>query len=431
MIQVCYHNTATCLFIISLLYTDVGVPRKYSANSRSELAELERAVNALRAHGGGDCPELGMTGILNALNLSNPLSNVIVLTDASPKDGDRKDEVLRAAYEKETSIHFFLSRTGCGNFTPYLDVARETFGVVVNQIDEFEAFSEFASRVRGRFTRSLLDDGNDKQKRGLEVPKTCVDFSVSVFTRSVDILFSSVSNGTVITITAPIETEYYTIEARGTIATYTLTDPLPLTYTICSDSAFEHSISTTSDLDFFVEYDVNTSRTLLPTPGDHIYCFKILILLVIICAGTPVKVIISSSKIDEISTEGVFLDLVMRDGVVSCNAMSHCGSLLSGVIIVPSEPFRYQLRGFDSKGNSFTETEEVRLEPEVETCDEPTPTSTSPTASPTPGFVDCPCLNGGRCVTFEQFGRTRIVCRCQEGYSGSQCQDSKFITMKR
>ena len=74
---------------------------------------------------------------------------------------------------------------------------------------------------------------------------------------------------------------------------------------------------------------------------------------------------------------------------------------------------------------------EVRLEPEVEVCAKPTPTSTTtiPTASPTPGFVDCPCLNGGRCVTFTQFGRTRVVCRCQEGYSGSQCQESKFITI--
>ena len=117
---------------------------------------------------------------------------------------------------------------------------------------------------------------------------------------------------------------------------------------------------------------------------------------------------------------------------MSSNALSHCGGLLAGVIIVPSKPFRYQLnRGYDSKGNGFTETKEARLEPEIEICAKPTPTSTTttPTACPTPGFVDCPCLNGGRCITFTQFGRTRVVCRCQEGYSGSQCQESKFITI--
>ena len=259
------------LFIISLLYTDVGVPRKYSANSLSELTALEQAVNALRANGGGDCPELGMTGILNALSLSNPLSNVIVLTDASPKDGDRRDEVIRAAFEKETSIHFFLSRTGCGNFTPYLDVARETFGIVVNEISAFEAFSEFAARVGGRFTRSLLDDGSDRKKR--QALENCIDFSVSVFTKSVDILFSSISSGTVITITPPVGS-VDRIEALGTIATYSKTDPPAGLHKICSASTFEHSISTTSNLDFFIEYEVNASRIPLPTPGNHIKLLK-------------------------------------------------------------------------------------------------------------------------------------------------------------
>ena len=178
---------------------------------------------------------------------------------------------------------------------------------------------------------------------------------------------------------------------------------------------------------------MNTSRTLVPTPGSHIYCFKYFIFLAITCAGTPVKVLIISSKIDEISTEGVSLDLLLRDEIVSCNALSHCGSLLAGVIIVPRESFRYQLRGYDSKGNSFTETKEARLEFKVAICAKliatPTSTTTTPTVSPTPGFVDCPCLNGGKCVTFTQFSCTCIVCRCQEGYSGSQCQESKFITI--
>ena len=58
-------------------------------------------------HGGADCPGLGMIGILNSLSLANPLSNVILLTDASPKDLDKKDEVIGKAIRKENSIHFF------------------------------------------------------------------------------------------------------------------------------------------------------------------------------------------------------------------------------------------------------------------------------------------------------------------------------------
>ena len=258
------------------MYTEVGVPRKYSANNLSELIELEQTVNALHAHDGGDCPELGMTGILNALNLSNPQSNVIVLTDASPKDGDKKDLVIRAAYEKETSIHFLLSRTGCGNFTPYLDVARETYGVVVNQIVDFEAFATFVARAKERYTIEYDDSTNIIRRGALE---NCVKFSVSVFTKSIDILFSSVVTRFKVTIITP-SGSLVEVLALGTIAKYSKKDPAAGIYKICSRSTFKHSISTTSDLDFFVEYDVNTSRTLLPTPGNHIV-FTILILLVI------------------------------------------------------------------------------------------------------------------------------------------------------
>ena len=58
-------------------------------------------------HGSADCPEFGIIGILNTLSLANPLSNVIVLTDASPKDLDKKDEVIDKAIRKENFIHFF------------------------------------------------------------------------------------------------------------------------------------------------------------------------------------------------------------------------------------------------------------------------------------------------------------------------------------
>ena len=257
-------NIAICLlYIVILLYTEVGVPRKYAANNLTELAELEQAVNALRAHGGGDCPELGMTGILNALSLANPVSNVIVLTDASPKDEDRKEEIIREAINKENSIHFFLSRAGCGNFTPYLDVARETYGIIVNRIDDFESFVEFADKV-GRFTTELLGGSSGKKKR--QASENCVNFTASVFTKSIDILFSSVTSGSVITVNTP-EGLVDRIEPRGTIATYTKQDPPPGVYKICSTTTFEYSLSTKSDLDFFVEYDVNVSRTSLPTPG--------------------------------------------------------------------------------------------------------------------------------------------------------------------
>ena len=239
------------------------MPKKYASNNLNELAELEQAVDALRAGGGGDCPELGMTGILNALSLANPISNVIVLTDASPKDEDRKEEVINEAIKKENSIHFFLSRSGCGNFTPYLDVANETYGIVVNQINDFEAFVEFADQV-GRFTLEPSVDGSSKRKR--QTSEHCVNVAASMFTTSINILISFISSTSSITITNPMGSTD-TIEERGAIVTYSVEDPLTGDYEICSTTPFEYSLSTTSDLDFFIEYYVDSSRTSLPTPG--------------------------------------------------------------------------------------------------------------------------------------------------------------------
>ena len=253
------------------IYAGVGIPQKYVINNLTELAELKQAVNALNAFDGGDCPELGMTGILNALSLTNSFSNVILLTDASLKDKDKKEEVISEAVRKENFIHFFLSCDGCGDFTPYLDVARETYGIVVNYIDDFEAFVEFADKV-GRFTTEILDDDDDSGKRKRQTSEYCVNFTASVFTKSIDILFSFSSTKSAITITNSMGSTNR-IEARRTIVTYNKENPLAGVYIMCSAILFKYSSSTKSDLDFFVEYHVNTSRTSLPTPGMLSSCF--------------------------------------------------------------------------------------------------------------------------------------------------------------
>ena len=235
----------------------VGVPQIYSATSVAELTALEAAVNAIRAFGGGDCPELGMTGILNALSLANPDSNVIVLTDASPKDVERKDEVIAKATELRNSIHFFLSRDGCGDFSPYMEVAEATFGVVVNRIDDFEAFVEFADKV-GRF---FFGDDGDKRKRDGS-SEHCITFSTSLFTTSINILFTSVTHQIDVTSPSGLKTM---IATSGSIATYSNDEPEIGEYTVCSVGRFNHAISLSSTLDFFVEHFGRSFG--IPVPG--------------------------------------------------------------------------------------------------------------------------------------------------------------------
>ena len=202
-----------------------------------------------------------MTGILNALALVNPDSNVIVLTDASPKDVAKKQQVIDKANEVRNSIHFFLARSGCGDFSPYLEVADETEGIVVNQISDFEAFAEFADRV-GRFT---LENSGSKRKRQTE---NCIMFTLSIFSQSATVLFSS--SNIDITITSPLGV-VDRVTSTGTIATYSIDSPEAGDYTVCSATVFEYSLALITNLDFFVEYvDVNGSSTSMPPAGNWV-----------------------------------------------------------------------------------------------------------------------------------------------------------------
>ena len=75
----------------------------------SDAEEVIEAVNNLIASGGGDCPELGMTGLYQALLLCLPESIIYYFSDADVKDVWRKNEVESLAKEKKVKINFILT----------------------------------------------------------------------------------------------------------------------------------------------------------------------------------------------------------------------------------------------------------------------------------------------------------------------------------
>ena len=67
------------------------------------------AVNNLTASGGGDCPELGMTGVYQALLHCPPETIIYYFSDADVKDEHREREVMSLAKEKKVKINLILS----------------------------------------------------------------------------------------------------------------------------------------------------------------------------------------------------------------------------------------------------------------------------------------------------------------------------------
>ena len=84
------------------------------AMDETQAAAFVDAINDLRAHGGGDCPEYAFTGMLEAL-YEDPEwgSPMYVFTDADPKDAteDRIEEVkaLARADVYGVTINFLLT----------------------------------------------------------------------------------------------------------------------------------------------------------------------------------------------------------------------------------------------------------------------------------------------------------------------------------
>ena len=121
-----------------------------------------------------------MEGILRAINESGEDSNIIVLTDASCKDCEKRHEVVDRANRKNVKIHFFFSGDGCwlDNFPHYTYVQQRTEGINVTSIESFKSLARFISKLR--------QDGSPTRKRSVQsidfAVKKCQTFNVSIFT---------------------------------------------------------------------------------------------------------------------------------------------------------------------------------------------------------------------------------------------------------
>jgi uncharacterized repeat protein (TIGR01451 family) len=65
---------------------------------------IKAAIRALRATGGGDCPELAYTGMLQAMGAMDPGGHLFVFTDASARDASLAGEVVSLALATRTQI---------------------------------------------------------------------------------------------------------------------------------------------------------------------------------------------------------------------------------------------------------------------------------------------------------------------------------------
>ena len=225
--------------------------RAYYSESLNELNELKADVEAIMAYGGGDCPEQGMEGILRALDLSNDSSHVIVLTDASCKDCNKKDQVISTAKNQNIKIHFFFSGPGCkGNdFPDYKDIQHFTGGVSVSTIESFNSLTLFITELEKeesqRSIRSIDSTLSSSYK--------CQTFDISVFTIKLELIINQ--NSTFAKIYDPLGYNVKSQHISDELSGYISNEPRNGSWRICTvDETSRFTITRRDILDFYVDY---------------------------------------------------------------------------------------------------------------------------------------------------------------------------------
>ncbi|CAB3232091.1 unnamed protein product [Arctia plantaginis] len=93
-------------------------------------------IHRVNVHGGGDCPEMSMTGILKALDASLPGSFIYVFTDASAKDYYLSGQVKNMCQKKQSQIVFILTGFCYSRneemYQVYYDIATACSGLAFN-----------------------------------------------------------------------------------------------------------------------------------------------------------------------------------------------------------------------------------------------------------------------------------------------------------
>ncbi|KAH7017981.1 uncharacterized protein B0I36DRAFT_34962 [Microdochium trichocladiopsis] len=79
----------------------------------SSLDTFKSTVNGLFASGGGDCPELIITGMLDAVNAMEKGATLFAFTDAAPKDIAYESQLLSTAVEKNLNIYILKFDSDC------------------------------------------------------------------------------------------------------------------------------------------------------------------------------------------------------------------------------------------------------------------------------------------------------------------------------
>ena len=190
----------------------------------TDVDQFKAAINSLFADGGGDCPELSMSGMLQALSASDEGGDLFMFTDASSLDGFLAGNVASLAAAKEIKV-YPMAFGSCSPIDPGYHMIAARSGGQLFELFTFEAgniaqLADFVVRANAVNLLSIADAVTGTAKT-YSVPvdsgMTRVTFSVSgvtdivitrpggvpVVTGDPDVSTVGLSTGRIVSITTP------------------------------------------------------------------------------------------------------------------------------------------------------------------------------------------------------------------------------------
>ena len=320
----------------------VGVAVRYDATNATSRQEFLAAVDALDANGGGDCPELGMTGIINALDLSFPEGQLIVLTDASALDSNRTDEAIQTAFILGVRVHFaFIGTSGCDEGYPFYDrVADKTGGFSVYGLTNLETLSYTVQT-----TRVTFNEADEPAGSHLTSVSGCKAIHVSLLTEIIYIAINPGAWTAEVSLQMPNGTYVFGRMKISSLLVRNFTSPASGKWLVC---IYSGSVDVKQSQD--IRFDI-TAEFLVQDETTGLY----------ISNSTPpftrseVVAILFSTRHADLSTSQLhtlwFIDINGND--LMNISLLQCNRFLEGRFTVPSVQYRLLYLGFDSDNNSI------------------------------------------------------------------------------
>ncbi|XP_048772936.2 hemicentin-1-like isoform X2 [Ostrea edulis] len=150
--------------------------------------EFQTELRNLYVQGGGDCPEMSVRAIKEALDVSLPNSYIYVFTDALSKDFYLGEEVLALIQQKQSQVVFVLTGD-CGSpqsegYKVYERIASTSSGQVFllkkNQVNQVLNFVRLTVQARKVNLMSVDQDQANSQYMQIPIDSRLQEFTVSL-----------------------------------------------------------------------------------------------------------------------------------------------------------------------------------------------------------------------------------------------------------